>query len=105
MKLKRFDPPVRAGVAAAVAASVILLGCGAQSSSEGTQRAPENSQSTEQTFSMQQVGSCDDFTLYVDRETGVEYLVYDKWIVLGDRHVFGIIPRYNPDGTLHTGGK
>lgn len=105
MKIKRFNPPVKAGAVAAVALAVMLLGCGAQSSAESSQNACDNPQTAEQnTFVMQKVDSYEDFTLYVDRETGVEYIVYDDWIVLGDRHVFGIVPRYNSDGTLHTGG-
>lgn len=36
---------------------------------------------------------------YTDRETGVEYVVYQG------ENIGGICPRYNADGTLYTEGK
>ena len=61
-------------LAIALALSVMLLGCGYS-----------------------------DFDIYQDMETGVQYIVYKEYSH-GGYSWFGMVPRYNADGTLYQGG-
>lgn len=82
-------------LALALALSSMLLGCRAAAVAT-TQNHPDS------VFSMELVDDCGSFSVYQDMETGVQYIVYDEWKVLGNRWIFGIVPRYNADGTLYT---
>lgn len=48
-------------------------------------------------FSVDWIGARGAFELYQDRETGVQYIVFQHG------KAFGITPRYNADGTLYCG--
>lgn len=91
-------------VAIAIALSSTLSGCGVHAEAKMPETAQDTQNTSEPVFAMDQVESYDDFTIYQDRQTKVQYIVYDEWIVLGDRHVFGIVPRYNTDGSVYVGG-
>lgn len=81
----------------ALAVSIILFGC-------GTAASATTEVDTTPLFSMEFVDKYGDFSIYQDMETGVQYIVYYEWKALGDCWTFGIVPRYNADGTMYVGG-
>lgn len=82
--------------AVVAAASVLLLGC-------GTSAAATAENDAAPTFSMEFVSKYSDFSIYQDVETGVQYIIYNEYS-RGGYSWFGMVPRYNADGTLYVGG-
>lgn len=81
----------------ALAALIIaLVGCGPAAA------ASEDNSQTETEFKMVKIDNSRNFELYQDRETGVQYIVYLDHS-RGGFSWFGIVPRYNADGTLYCG--
>lgn len=79
----------------ALAALILALaGCGTAAA------ASEDNSQTE--FKMVKIDNSRNFELYQDRETGVQYIVYLDHS-RGGFSWFGIVPRYNADGTLYCG--
>lgn len=73
-----------------------LAGCGTAAA------AIEDHSQTETEFKMVKIDNSRNFELYQDRETGVQYIVYSDYS-RGGFSWFGIVPRYNADGTLYCG--
>lgn len=72
-------------------AALILALCGCGTSAAASE---DNVQSS---FSLDWIDSKGMFDLYQDRETGVQYIVYNH------ATRYGITPRYNADGSLYCG--
>lgn len=85
MKIKAF--------AIGLALSVMLMGCGTAAAG-----AIQNTGYSD--FKMSQIGFYGDFYVYRDSKTGVQYIVYED----NRTGAFGIVPRYNADGSLYVGG-
>lgn len=83
-------------LAIALALSVMLLGC-------GTAAAATAENDATPAFSMEFVDKYSDFDIYQDMETGVQYIVYKEYSH-GGYSWFGMVPRYNADGSLYVGG-
>ena len=49
---------------------------------------------------MSQIGFYGDFRVYRDSKTSVQYIVFKD----NRTGAFGIVPRYNADGSLYVGG-
>lgn len=73
----------------ALAASVMLLGCGTAAAAESQNAATER---------MTLVYSSGEMLIYQDMVTGVQYLVFDGY------KQGGICPLYNANGTLYYAG-
>ena len=84
-------------LAIALAASVMLLGC-------GTAAAATAENDATPAFFMEFVDKYRDFDIYQDMETGVQYIVYKEYSH-GGYSWFGMVPRYNADGTLYAEAK
>lgn len=72
-------------------AALIFALCGCDTSAAASE---DNVQSS---FGLDWIDSKGVFDLYQDRETGVQYIVYNH------ATRYGITPRYNADGTLYSG--
>ena len=72
-------------------AALILAMCGCGTSAAASE---DNVQSS---FGLDWIDSKGVFDLYQDRETGVQYIVYNH------ATRYGITPRYNADGSLYCG--
>ena len=72
-------------------AALILALCGCGTSAAASE---DNVQSS---FGLDWIDSKGGFDLYQDRETGVQYIVYNH------ATRYGITPRYNADGSLYCG--
>ena len=80
-------------LAIALALSVMMLGCGTAAAG-----AIQNTGYLD--FKMSQVGFYGDFRVYRDSKTSVQYIVFKD----NRTGAFGIVPRYNADGSLYVGG-
>ena len=74
-----------------VVAALFLALCGSGTSAAASE---DNVQSS---FGLDWIDSKGVFDLYQDRETGVQYIVYNH------ATRYGITPRYNADGSLYCG--
>ena len=79
-----------------VAAALMLCCCGSASANASAVKRAE-----QESFYMGLVESDGYFSVYQDSETGVQYIVYEDYNH-GGYSWFGIVPRYNADGTLCT---
>lgn len=83
---------------AALTLAAVFFGCGQQIEASGA------SESTKALFEMELVHKDGRFKVYQDSETGVQYILYEDYGI-GGVSWSGIVPRYNPDGTLYTGSE
>ena len=82
---------------ATLALATVFFGCSQQIEASGARETPE------ERFRMEHVASDWNFDVYLDLETGVQYIVYEDYGI-GGHTWFGIVPRYNADGSLYVGG-